>query len=561
MGLESKLIPIPRPGPLPSTTMSERDPDFDAIVIGGGPAGATASTLLARRGHRVLLLEREQFPREHVGESLLPASLPILEELGVRDAIEAAGFLKKYGATMVWGSSAEPWSWYFQETNRRYPHAYQVVRATFDQILLDNAAASGVDVRQRHRVTEILRTGDRVSGVAYLDAAGAAAAASARVVIDASGQQALVANALGLREWDDFFRNLAVYGYFTGVERLPSPDENNILVEAHPDGWCWTIPLHDGRASVGVVVDSDRAQERIEAGDLSSFLNEYIAAAPNTKRLVGNATLEGLPQAVRDWSYVAGSLIGDGYVLAGDAACFIDPLFSSGVHLAMNAGVLADAYVATLLRDEELAVESRPVYERLYLQQYQHFRELAKLFYSSNRTADSYFWQARRLTPDAGDLTARAAFVSAVAGQPAQGYERVVLDRGEAPEAFVAAVRDTETGRARRGETAARLRPTMADVVPKLADGVEVVIEPILEGGEFIRSHVIRSSERPAGAPVSPMIAAAIPLIDGRLSIGEIASGVGASYGVEAGQLLPVLSAATEILYVDGIIAALAPGE
>jgi halogenation protein CepH len=541
--------------------MSERNPDFDAIVIGGGPAGATASTLLARRGHRVLLLEREQFPREHVGESLLPASLPILEELGVRDAIEAAGFLKKYGATMVWGSSPEPWSWYFQETNRRYPHAYQVVRATFDQILLDNAAASGVDVRQRHRVTEILRTGDRVSGVAYLDAAGAASEASAQVTIDASGQQALVANALGLREWDDFFRNLAVYGYFTGVERLPSPDENNILVEAHPDGWCWTIPLHDGRASVGVVVDSDRAQERIEAGDLSSFLNEYIAAAPNTKRLVCNATLEGSPQAVRDWSYVAGSLIGDGYVLAGDAACFIDPLFSSGVHLAMNAGVLADAYVATLLRDEELAIESRPVYERLYLQQYQHFRELAKLFYSSNRTADSYFWEARRLTSNAADLTARAAFVSAVAGQPAQGYERVVLDRGEAPEAFVAAVRDTETRRAKRGETAARLRPTMADLVPKLADGVEVVIEPILVGGEFVRSHVIRSTERPTGAPVSPIIAAAIPLIDGRLSLGEIVSGVAAGYGVETGQVSPVLSAATEILYMDGVIATLTPEE
>jgi halogenation protein CepH len=533
---------------------TKRERDFDAIVIGGGPAGATASTLLAHRGHCVLLLEREQFPREHVGESLLPASLPILEELGVREAVENAGFLKKYGATMVWGSSSEPWSWYFQETNRQYPHAYQVVRATFDQILLDNAANSGVDVRRRHRVTEILRDGERVRGVAYLDGDGKPGEASARVVIDASGQQALVANALGLREWDDFFRNLAVYGYFTGVERLPVPDEHNILVEAHPDGWCWTIPLHDGRASVGVVVDSDHAQERIERGDLSSFLNEYIAAAPNTQRLVGNATLEGRPLAVRDWSYVASSLIGDGYVLAGDAACFIDPLFSSGVHLAMNAGVLVNAYVTTLLRDEELAIESRPVYERLYLQQYRHFRELAKLFYSSNRTADSYFWEARRLTPEAVDLTARAAFVSAVAGQPAQGYERVVLDRGEAPEAFVAAVRDTETRRAQRGETVQRLRSTMSELVPTLADGVEAVVEPILEGGEFIRSHVIRSIDRPGGAPVSEIIAAAVPLIDGQLTVGEIASDLGASYGVKAADLWPVISAAAEILYVDGII-------
>jgi len=223
--------------------------------------------------------------------------------------------------------------------------------------------------------------------------------------------------------------------------------------------------------------------------------------------------------------------------------------------------VLADAYVATLLRDEELAIESRPVYERLYLQQYQHFRELAKLFYSSNRTADSYFWEARRLTPDADDLTARAAFVSAVAGQPAQGYERVVLDRGEVPEAFVAAVRDTETRRAKRGETVQRLRPTMGDAVPTLAAGVEAVVEPVLEGREFVRSHVIRSTDRPAGVPVSEIIAAAVPLIDGELTIGEIASSLGAGYGVEAAQLLPVLSAATEILYVDGIIETLDLGE
>lgn len=529
-------------------------PDFDAIVIGGGPAGATASTLLARRGHSVLLLEREQFPREHVGESLLPASLPILEELGVRDAVEAAGFLKKYGATMVWGSSPEPWSWHFSETNRQYPHAYQVVRATFDQILLDNAAASGVDVRQRHPVSGLLRDGDRVTGVSALDPDGDTFEATAHIVIDASGQQALVANALDLREWDDFFRNLAVYGYFADAERLPSPDENNILVEAHPDGWCWTIPLHDGRASVGVVVDSDRARERIEAGDLTSFLNEYIAAAPQTRALVANATLEGQPQAVRDWSYVAASLIGDGYLLAGDAACFIDPLFSSGVHLAMNAGVLAAAYVTTLLQDQQLAAESRPVYERLYLQQYNHFRELARLFYSSNRTADSYFWEARRLTPEAEDLPARQAFVNAVAGQPPQGYERVVLDRGEAPDAFVAAIRDVEDQRASRAVTAAQLRATIADAVPSLAPGVEAVVEPVLEGGEFVRSHVIRSPERPAGAPVSSVIAAALPLIDGQRTVSQIAESLAASYDVAPAQLLPVLSAAAEILYVDGII-------
>jgi len=527
---------------------------YDAIVIGGGPAGSTTAGLLAKRGARVLVLEREQFPREHVGESLLPASLPILEELGVRQAVEDAGFLKKYGATMVWGSSPDPWSWYFQETNRTYPHAYQVVRAQFDEILLRHAAGLGADVREEHRVREVLRAGDRVTGVSFEDTAGNRAEATARVVIDASGQQALVANALGLREWDEFFRNLAVYGYFRDAERLPGPDENNILVEAHSDGWCWTIPLHDGRSSVGVVVDAERARERIESGDLGAFLDEYIAKAPRTAALVANARLEGAPRAIRDWSYVASSLIGDGYVLAGDAACFIDPLFSSGVHLAMNAGVLAAAYVSTLMADEQLAVESRPVYERLYLQQYEHFRELAKLFYSSNRTADSYFWEARRLDPDGADLPARAAFVNAVAGQPAAGYERVVLDRGEAPEAFVAAIRNTEMERAARQAVAEESRATVAGAVPRVTEGVELVIEPVLEGGAFVRSHVVRSPDRPSGVPISPVVAAALALADGNRSVMAIAERLALDYEIELARIAPVVASAFEILYIDGAV-------
>tara|TARA_Y100000588_G_scaffold393059_1_gene507387 strand:+ start:442 stop:2061 length:1620 start_codon:yes stop_codon:yes gene_type:complete len=527
---------------------------FDAIVVGGGPSGSTTAGLLAKRGARVLLLERERFPREHVGESLLPASLPILEELGVRQAVEDAGFLKKYGATMVWGKSPDPWSWYFEETNRTYPHAYQVVRAEFDEILLRHASRLGVDVREEHRVRDVLREGDRVSGVSFEDAEGVFSEAFARVIVDASGQHALLATALDLRRWDDSFRNLAVYGYFRGAERLSKPDENNILVEAHRDGWCWTIPLHDGRSSVGVVVDAENARERIERGDLVTFFNEHIANAPYTAALVANATLEGDIQAVRDWSYVAESFVGDGYVLAGDAACFIDPLFSSGVHLAMNAGVLASAYVMTLLEDEELAVESRPVYERLYLQQYEHFRELAKLFYSSNRTADSYFWEARRLQPEAFDLPARTAFIKAVAGQPAAGYERVVIDRAEAPEQFVAAVRESEIEVSDRQKVAEANRNAVATAVPLIAKNVELVIEPVLESGMFVRSYVIRSPKRPVGTAVSPIVAAALALADGNRSVMEIIERLSTEHEIQLGEVAPVIASSFEILYIDGVI-------
>ena len=132
------------------------EPTTDVIVIGGGPGGSAAATMLARQGWQVVLLERERFPRDHVGESLLPASIPILEELGVLPAVEAQGFLRKWGATMVWGRDREPWSWFFGETNRRYPHSYQVWRPLFDQLLLDNAADNGVEVRQGCRATEVL---------------------------------------------------------------------------------------------------------------------------------------------------------------------------------------------------------------------------------------------------------------------------------------------------------------------------------------------------------------------------------------------------------------------
>ena len=155
----------------PSSSMDKAGLDADVlsdvIVVGGGPGGTTTATMLARKGWRVLLLEREHFPRDHVGESLLPASIPVLEELGALPAIQEAGFLPKWGATMVWGREREPWSWYFKETNQGNPHSYQVWRPRFDQLLLENSRAAGVDAREGHRVLEVLFEDDRAVGVRY----------------------------------------------------------------------------------------------------------------------------------------------------------------------------------------------------------------------------------------------------------------------------------------------------------------------------------------------------------------------------------------------------------
>ena len=178
-------------------------------IIGGGPAGSTAATMLAKQGYSVDLFEREKFPREHIGESLLPASLPILEELGVSKQIEDAGFLKKYGATMVWGSDREPWSWYFAETNKTYPHSYQVSRPIFDKILLDNAKLHGVNVYEGTNVNLVNFTNGSVSNI-EIEKDSQKKSIDVEYLIDASGQHCLLGQYLQTREWDTSFQNLSV---------------------------------------------------------------------------------------------------------------------------------------------------------------------------------------------------------------------------------------------------------------------------------------------------------------------------------------------------------------
>ncbi|MCY3601940.1 MAG: tryptophan 7-halogenase [Chloroflexi bacterium] len=532
--------------------------DADVLVVGGGPAGSAAATMLARKGWRVRLYERDRFPREHVGESLLPASMPVLAELGVLPAIEAAGFLPKYGATMVWGRDPDPWSWSFRESNPRYPHAFQVVRSQFDDILLRNAAAQGADVREGCRVLEA-EAGPDGATLRVEEADGGRHTARARFVVDASGQAGLIGRARALREPDPFFRNLAVYGYYSGGSRLPEPDANNILIESIEDGWLWAIPLHTGLVSTGVVVDSAAGGERINELGPEAFFRERVATGPHTSALLAGATLAGSPSVVRDWSYSSSELAGEGFVLAGDAACFVDPLFSSGVHLALSSGVLAAAYVTSALKDPELGKAAAAVYAQQYRQQYEHFREMARLFYGSNRTVDSYFWETRRITGADESTPARLAFVRAVAGQPPVGYERAVLARGEAPRSFTEAVSAVERGREERAagfdERFGDGLPRILSAIPSLVPQARLERKPIVGEGEFVWGQVITTPERPEGAPVSDLIALVVGQIDGRRAIGDLFDRLGARLSPEAfDQLRPGIVQALRLLYVEGVI-------
>ena len=535
------------------------DFDADVLVVGGGPAGSAAATMLARKGWRVRLYERDRFPREHVGESLLPASMPVLAELGVLPAVEAAGFLPKYGATMVWGRDPDPWSWSFRESSPRYPHAFQVVRAQFDEILLRNAASEGVDVREGCRVLDA-EAGPSGATLRVEDGDGREHTARASFVVDASGQAGLIGRSRGLREADPFFRNLAVYGYYAGGSRLPEPDTNNILIESIEDGWLWAIPLHTGLVSTGVVVDSAVGRERISELGPEVFFRERVASGPHTSALLVGATLTGSPTIVRDWSYSSSELAGEGFVLAGDAACFVDPLFSSGVHLALSSGVLAAAYVTSALKDAELGRAAAAVYAQQYRQQYEHFRELARLFYDSNRTVDSYFWETRRITGVDESTPARLAFVRAVAGQPPVGYERAVLAHGETPRGFTEAVSAVEH---RREERAAAFDERFGDGLPRLLAAVPALVpqarlerKPIVGEGEFAWGQVLVTPERTEGAPVSDLVALVIAQIDGHRTVGDLFERLGTRLPSEAlDQLRPGIVQALRLLHVEGVIA------
>ena len=462
----------------------------------------------------------------------------MLDDIGVLPAIEAAGFVRKAGATMSWGRDGEPWSWYFAETNQRFPHSYQVWRPRFDQILLEHSAACGVRVHQGAAVRSVHEGGVELANGDRVDAG---------MVVDATGQSALVASARGLQEWDAFFRNLAVYGYFEGGRHLDPPDAGNIFIEAYEHGWLWKIPLAGGVSSVGAVVDRDYATAAIRKVGREPFFRAQVAATTRCSALLRDAVPRDGPFAVRDWSWCATAMTAPGVVLVGDAACFIDPLFSTGVHLAVTGAHLAAAYVTTALRNPPLARPAAESYERLYRTQYRHFHELATLFYASNRARDSYFWEARRLTR-ATQRDPRAAFVRAVSGQSAAGYERSVLRHGVLPEDFTTALERELAARDAR-----RMRPDGGTRV-RLAAGMEVRAAAVLGDGCFEPGYVIAGPDRD-DLPVSALVANVVHQARGD-PLDTIAAWIAHANDADTERVREAVVAAAELLIADGVLEA-----
>jgi halogenation protein CepH len=386
---------------------------YDVIIIGGGPAGSTAAGFLALDGRRVLVLEKEQLPRYHIGESLLSATLPIFDALGVLPAIEKAGFIRKPGGTFLWGRDAEPWSFFFRDDPGGRPHAFHVVRAEFDHLLFKHAAQLGADMREQHRVRETHCDRDRVR-VGAANADGEAVEFTADYLIDASGQDAFLGRRDDLRRFNPFFKNLAVFGYFTGAERLSGDVEGNILSAAFDEGWFWFIPLHDGTTSVGAVVDAQRFAGRA-ANDVEGLYRQLISRCGAVAARVRGARLVSPVRVIRDYSYDSRRFHGPRFLLSGDAACFIDPVFSTGVHLACMSGHLASQAINRVLAGEP-EEERFAEYDARYRSLFERYLNFLYFFYDHHCDAGSYFWQARKLLGSAAPAEARTAFVHLISG-------------------------------------------------------------------------------------------------------------------------------------------------
>ncbi|WP_108470524.1 NAD(P)/FAD-dependent oxidoreductase [Rhodanobacter thiooxydans] len=322
----------------------------DVAVIGGGPGGSTAAALLARRGYKVIALEKAHHPRFHIGESLLPMNLPVFERLGVLDKVRELGVFKS-GADFE-ADNARGYNVYAfaRAIGQSPPHAYQVWRQDFDEMLYQHACESGADAREGHEVLRVEQRGPRESWLDVRTDDGRDYAIRARYVVDASGRDALLATKRKLRRRNAQHQSAAIFGHFRGADRRNGEDAGNVSIYRFEHGWMWMIPLPDGVMSVGAVCQPEYLKQR--RGRTVEFLIDTLKLNPALWRRVEQAGLIGNEVHVTgNYSYDSTRMGGPGWVLVGDAFAFLDPVFSSGVYLAMDGAERAVEVVDAALRE------------------------------------------------------------------------------------------------------------------------------------------------------------------------------------------------------------------
>ncbi|MCM2369093.1 tryptophan 7-halogenase [Rhodopirellula sp. ICT_H3.1] len=356
--------------------------DLDVVVIGGGPAGATASTLIAQQDYRVELFERERFPRYHIGESLIPETYWVLKRLGMLDKMKSSHFVKKHSVQFVSPSGRISAPFYFHDNK---PHecsqTWQIRRSEFDVMMLNNAEEHGVVVNEGVRVLDVLFEGDKAVGVQIVDEAGNQREVRADVVIDASGQSSMLINKFRLRVPDTQLNKGALWTYYEGADRDQGKDEGATIVLSlqNRKGWFWYIPMHDDLVSIGVVADFDYLFKGRDSNESTYF--EEMENCPVVKERVAGAKQVAPVKATKDYTSSAKQAAGDGWVLVGDAFGFLDPLYSSGVLLAMKSGELAADAIVEGLRIGDTSRSQIGKWEAEYVEGMNRMRRLVCEYY------------------------------------------------------------------------------------------------------------------------------------------------------------------------------------
>jgi flavin-dependent dehydrogenase len=546
----------------------------DVVVIGGGPAGSSAAGFLAKHNRRVILLEREKFPRHHVGESTLQGLFGMLdEEIGVGEKLKQVGFRVKTGGSFVWGKDRTPWSFHFTDSadrNRIDRVGFEVERELFDQVLLDHCHSLGVDVREEANVNSLIVVDDRVQGVTYRNASDTCKSIEARYVIDASGLGSIASRQLGIDRKYDKVRNFAIYGYWDS-EVLPytelggditEGDLSNILIVHSTGYWIWFIPLR-GRISVGVVAEINQKAEVTRLGVQDFYLSK-IFSCPEAAQLLKESTLiKGEPlRTLQDWSHICERICGPGYFLVGDAAAFVDPILSSGVHLAVTFGLNCGRSVNTLLTyPEEMVPWVYSWYSAAYGISYEDFRQMADAWYLGSGRSEDWFEVAQQRVQETlnEELSRSEAFARLASGTLTSGSFRdrvcyVDTDRMP-PRVYFSPVTNRYSYTVEGRETLARFLdgfPTtmiapVFDVSPSasanfLLDDMPIRAESVLSSTPEVRIGFFSERGHPvleAGAylttpnqtidigmyaPLHPVLVRVLECLDGQHSVEEIAA-------------------------------------
>jgi len=375
---------------------------YDAIVIGGGPAGSTAAAILAMKGRRVVLLEKEKFPRYHIGESLLPYGFFTLERLGVLSKMKQSHFVKKYSVQFVSpdGRSSQPF-YFHTHLEHEAAQTWQVLRSELDQMLLDNAREKGAEVIEEITVREPIRENNAVKGVKAALKDGEMRDFHAPITIDASGRDAFFTTKNGWKIRDAFLNKIAVWTYYKGAQRDPGVDEGATTVAYVPEkGWFWYIPLAGDVVSVGVVADKDYLMRRTK--DLKEIFYQEVAENKWIEQHLAAGGQFGPFRITGEYSYRSRHCAADGLVLAGDAFAFLDPVFSSGVMLALRSGELAADAADKALTDNDFSAARFTEYGAEFCKRIESMRRLVYAFYDHQFSFRAFLKKYPHL---AGDVT------------------------------------------------------------------------------------------------------------------------------------------------------------